>query len=334
MWAMPSLVKEYQPEKILIITSGGDSPGMNAAIRAVVRSAAYFDISVLGADRGFTGLVENRLKEMTPRSVANILHRGGTVLKTDRCEAFHDPAIRAAAGERLKQQQIDGVVVIGGDGSLTGAHLLAVETGVPVVGLPGTIDNDIAGTEDSIGFDTAVNTALDAIDRIRDTAHSHERVFLVEVMGRSSGFIALAVGIAGGAEAVLLPDSPVDMAVLVQGLNESKARGKNSSLIVVAEGHDSAMTTNLVNTLSERGHQARACILGHIQRGGSPTGHDRVLASCLGASAVDHLCAGYTDVMIGIQQGKIVTVPLTRVTEESRALPEGLMVLASILGNR
>ncbi len=333
MWDLPVLPVLRQPRKLVIVTSGGDSPGMNAAIRAVVRSAIHRGIRVLGSDKGYTGLVDDDLQPMGTASVGNILHRGGTVLKSDRCEDFKRPEVRAEAGRLLRQRGVDGLVVIGGDGSLTGAHLLAAETGIPVVGLPGTIDNDIYGTDDTIGFDTAVNTGLDAIDRIRDTAHSHERVFLVEVMGRSSGFIALAVGIAGGAESILLPDAPVDLPDLVERLNQSKKRGKNSSLIVVAEGHDPQLTQGLAARLSEHGHQARACILGHIQRGGSPTGHDRVLATCLGASAVDHLCAGQSDIMLGVQHGRISAVPLHDVVSNRKALPVGIMELAQVLAH-
>ncbi|MCC5857230.1 MAG: 6-phosphofructokinase [Ectothiorhodospiraceae bacterium] len=333
MWNLPVLPRVHQPRRLVIVTSGGDSPGMNSAIRAIVRSAIHQGIGVLGSDRGYTGLVDDELRPMNTASVGNILHRGGTVLKSDRCDAFRQPDIRARVARQLRERQVDGLIVIGGDGSLTGAHLLATETGLPVVGLPGTIDNDISGTEDTIGFDTAVNTALEAIDRIRDTAHSHERVFLVEVMGRSSGFIALAVGLAGGAEAILLPDCRVDLPGLVRRLNLSKRRGKNSSLLVVAEGHDPRLTSRLAEQLSENGHQARACILGHIQRGGSPTGHDRLLASALGASAVDHLCAGHSDIMLGIQRGVITAVPLDEVAGRSKPLPTGILELAHILAN-
>ncbi len=331
MWNLPVLPRVRQPRRIVIVTSGGDSPGMNPAIRAVVRSAIHCGIEVLGSDRGYTGLVEDELRPMNTASVGNILHRGGTVLKSDRCDAFREPTVRARVAQALHKRGVEGLVVIGGDGSLTGAHLLAEETGFPVIGLPGTIDNDIYGTDDTIGFDTAVNTGLEAIDRIRDTAHSHERVFLVEVMGRSSGFIALAVGLAGGAESVLLPDCRIDVPELVQRLNLSKRRGKNSSLIVVAEGHDPQLTARLAGQLTEHGHQARACILGHIQRGGSPTGHDRLLASTLGASAVDHLCADKGDIMLGVQAGCIAAVPLRDVAGLRKPLPTGILDLARIL---
>ncbi|MEX0732291.1 MAG: 6-phosphofructokinase [Aquisalimonadaceae bacterium] len=331
MWELPDLPVTWRPKRLVIVTSGGDAPGMNAAIRAVVRTALGHGIDVLGSDRGYTGLVEDELQPMGLSSVGNILHRGGTILRSDRSEAFHRPEVRARVAEQLRARNVEGLVIIGGDGSLTGAHLLCLETGLPVIGLPGTIDNDIFGTEDTIGFDTAVNTGLEAIDRIRDTAHSHQRVFLVEVMGRSSGFLAVAVGIAGGAEHILLPDMEPDVDALVESLAISKQRGKTSSLIVVAEGHDDQLTPRLAKQLSNRGHQARACILGHIQRGGSPTGHDRILASSLGASAVDHLCAGYSDVMLGVHSGRICTIALSDVISRRKPIPDGALDLARML---
>lgn len=328
MWNSQSLPVTWRPQRLAIVTSGGDAPGMNAAIRAVVRTALSYGIEVFGAERGYTGLVENTLNPMSLSSVGNILHRGGTILKSDRCEAFHEVAVRGMVADQLHARGVDGLVVIGGDGSLTGAHLLCRETGLPVIGLPATIDNDIFGTEDTIGFDTAVNTGLEAIDRIRDTAHSHQRVFLVEVMGRSSGFLAVAVGIAGGAEHILLPDVTPDVNTLVESLTVSKARGKTSSLVVVAEGHDDQFAARLARELSDHGHQARACILGHIQRGGSPTGHDRILASTLGASAVDHLRAGYSDVMLGISGGEIQPVALSDVISQRKPMSPGALDLA------
>lgn len=331
MWELQNLQVTWQPQRLVVVTSGGDAPGMNAAIRAVVRTALSHGIEVLGADRGYTGLVENTLNSMSLSSVGNILHRGGTILRSDRCEEFHKATVRAEVALQLRARGVDGLIVIGGDGSLTGAHLLSLETGFPVIGLPATIDNDIFGTDDTIGFDTAVNTGLEAIDRIRDTAHSHQRVFLVEVMGRSSGFLAVAVGIAGGAEHILLPDAAPEVSALVEKLTISKARGKTSSLVVVAEGHDDQFAARLARELSERGHQARACILGHTQRGGSPTGHDRILASTLGASAVDHLRAGYTDVMLGINGGAIGTVALSNVISRRKPAPLGGLELARIL---
>ncbi len=333
MWDLPQLPAVHQPERIAVVTSGGDAPGMNAALRAVVRTACARGIEVLGAERGYTGLVDNTLRPLSVASVGNILHRGGTMLKSDRSEAFRDPAVRRRVAAHLRTRNVAALVVIGGDGSLTGAHLLSRETGLPVVGLPGSIDNDIHGTEHTIGFDTAVNTALEAIDRIRDTAHSHERVFLVEVMGRSSGILATAIGLAGGAEIILMPDSPVVIDELVTGLTASRQRGKTSSLIVVAEGQDPGFTPDLAQQLSARGHQARGCILGHVQRGGSPTGRDRLLATCLGASAVDHICGGVHDVMLGIRDGRICATALADVISRSRESRTTMLELARMLSN-
>lgn len=331
MWTPPEIPVTQTIRRLAVVTSGGDAPGMNAAVRAITRTAGSRGIEVLAAERGFSGLVDGPLRPLSMGSVGSILQRGGTILKTDRCEAFLDPEVRARTADSLRAQGVDGVVVIGGDGSLTGAHHLAQESGLSVVGLPGSIDNDIVGTDDSIGFDTAVNTALEAIDRIRDTAHSHDRLFLVEVMGRSSGFIALSVGIAGGAEAILLPDQAITGDALMTRIAGTRTREKASSLVVVAEGTDPSYTTRLAAELGALGHPARACILGHVQRGGNPSGHDRVLASVLGASAVDHIQGGHTDIMLGIRGGAIATTPLERVGRERKVLPEAWLELARTL---
>lgn len=331
MWTMPPLERTEPIQAVAVLTSGGDAPGMNAALRAVVRTALEREIAVFGVEKGFSGLVSGHLEPLDRASVANILQRGGTFLKTDRSEAFKKPEVRAQVAADLRGRGIGGLVVIGGDGSLTGAHLLQQETGLPVVGVPGTIDNDVYGSDDSIGFDTAVNTALEAIDRIRDTATSHERVFLVEVMGRSAGFIAASVGIAGGAEIVLMPGVPVELDEICQNLRASEARGKRSSLIVVAEGDQPDAVNALTRTLNEKGFQARAAILGHVQRGGSPTGHDRVLASSLGSTAVDHLLAGRSDLMVGVRGADIVAVPLTEVIGYKKPQPLQALELARLL---
>jgi len=330
MWTLPAIPVTRELRRIAVLTSGGDAPGMNAAIRAVTRTACSRGIEVAGIERGFSGLVEGRQQALDMAAVGGILQRGGTILKTDRCADFAAPEVRAAAAARLRADGVDGLIVIGGNGSLTGAHLLATETELAVIGLPGTIDNDIAGTEDCIGFDTAVNTALEAIDRIRDTAHSHERLFLVEVMGRSSGFIAMAVGIAGGAEAIVLPEQYPDAQTVLATLSP---RPKASSLIVVAEGTDPNYTQRLTARLGELGQPARACILGHIQRGGSASGHDRVLASLLGASAVDHLQGGHSDLMLGVRNGRVATTPLAQVADGARELPREWMELAHTLAS-
>ncbi|KAB7627379.1 6-phosphofructokinase [Alkalilimnicola sp. S0819] len=331
MWSLPQLPRTRTLKRIGLLTSGGDAPGMNAAIRAVVRTALSRGIEVRGVQKGYSGLVAGHWVDMDRASVANILQTGGTALKTDRCDAFHDPTVRADTAARLRGAGLEALVVIGGDGSLSGAHLLEQETGFSVLGLPGTIDNDIWGTEDTIGFDTAVNTALEAIDRLRDTATSHERVFLVEVMGRNSGFIAATVGIAGGAEIVITPERPVDDETVLEALNLSQERGKHSSLIVVAEGEDPQFINRLNEHLNAAGYQARACILGHIQRGGSPTGHDRVLASCLGYAAVDHLQAGLSNIMLGVQENRVLGVPLSEVISRRRQTPEALLEVARVL---
>ncbi len=314
MYRLPQLTPSQTLTRIAVLTSGGDAPGMNAAIRAIVRAAASQGVEVFGVYRGYSGLVDGDIRPLNSASVANILHRGGTCLKSDRCEEFHFPAVRQQVAKRLRQLAIDALIVIGGDGSLTGAHLFQQETGFPVIGLPGTIDNDITGTEDCIGFDTAVNTALEAIDRIRDTANSHDRLFLVEVMGRNSGFIAAEVGIAAGAELVLIPDQPVEIDAIRASLDQSRIKGRLSSIIVVAEG-DPGRTQALAADLQASGYEPRVCILGHTQRGGAPTGHDRVLASCLGAMAIVHLQAGISDVMLAVQRDEIVAVPLKQILE-------------------
>jgi 6-phosphofructokinase 1 len=332
MYQIPTFECDNKPEAIAILTSGGDSPGMNPAIRGVVRAALHHGIKVYGVHKGYSGLIIGDLTEMNSASVTNIVQRGGTILKSDRCLAFKDPEVRYQAAEILKEKGIDSLVVIGGDGSLTGAHLLAAENDIRVIGLPGTIDNDIYGTDDTIGFDTAVNTALDAIDKIRDTALSHESLFLVEVMGRNSGFIATHVGIACGAEMIVVPEYEVQIESICFQLASNREQGKGSSgIIVVAEGQTPGLTYSLATQLKQHNQTAKVCILGHIQRGGSPTGHDRVLASCLGASAVDYLCAGYNDVMIGVKNGQIVDTPLKQVIEKGKQLDEALFERALLL---
>lgn len=329
MYTLPDLKQERSFDSIAIMTSGGDAPGMNPAIRGVVRAALSQGIKVYGIQRGYSGLIADDMSTLQSGSVSNIVQRGGTVLKTDRCIAFKDPAVRTAAAEILRRRGIGALVVIGGDGSLTGAHLLQEETGMPVIGLPGTIDNDIFGTDDTIGFDTAVNTALEAIDRIRDTATSHERHFLVEVMGRASGSIAINVGMAAGAEMILVPERAIDVTAISSELAASRRAGTGSSgIIVVAEGPTPGLTVKLAEQLKEQGQDPRVCILGHIQRGGSPTGHDRVLATCMGAMAVSYLCAGYSDIMVGVRDGRIVDVPLDDVIRFRKGLDPSLLDLA------
>lgn len=332
MYKLPALDAVKELKAIAVLTSGGDAPGMNPAIRGVVRAALSHGVRVHGVNRGYSGLIIGDIWEMDSRSVTNIIQRGGTLLKSDRCEAFKDPAVRHQAAEILRERDIDGLVVIGGDGSLTGAALLAEESGIPVVGLPGTIDNDIHGSDDTIGFDTAVNTALDAIDRIRDTALSHERLFLVEVMGRNSGFIATQVGIACGAEMVVIPEVEFKIQSLCFQLANNRVKGEGSSgIIVVAEGPRPGLTYRIAQQLEENDQSPKVCILGHIQRGGSPTGHDRVLASCMGATAVDYLRAGYSSIMVGVQKGEILDVPLKEVLERKKPLDGEWIAMTSLL---
>jgi 6-phosphofructokinase 1 len=314
--------------RIGLLTSGGDAPGMNAAIRAVVRHALGCSLEVIGIRRGYAGLLAGELQPLTRAGVANIIQRGGTLLGTSRSAEFARPDGRARAAEVLGRAGIEGLVVIGGEGTFHGATLLAEEQGVPVVGVPGTIDNDVYGTDFTIGFDTAVNTALDSIDRIRDTAASHERLFLVEVMGRTCGEIAMGVGVAGGAEDVLIPEIPTDILVLAASIRQSWERGKRSSIIVVAESGAQGHSIRLAEEIGRlTGLEPRVCVLGHIQRGGTPTARDRVLASRLGSAAVDMLLEG-GGAMAGEACGTVARVPLRDTWERKRAAPTALLTLA------
>jgi 6-phosphofructokinase 1 len=331
MLTLPKLPVKRKLKSIAVLTSGGDAPGMNAAIRSVVRYSLARGCEVYGIPKGYSGLVDGRMIQMTPSSVANIIQRGGTILKTDRCMQFYEKSVRREAATLLRRKGIDGLVVIGGDGSFTGAHLLENETEFPTIGVPATIDNDIAGTDDTIGFDTAVNTALDAIDRIRDTASSHDRIFLVEVMGRSSGFIASDVGISGGAETILVPEKKQSLKSICDMIDRGIRRGKTSSIIVVAEGQTPGLSSRVAESLSKRGYSSRVCILGHTQRGGSPTAHDRGLASVLGASALAHLMAGNSNAMVGVQNGQVALVPFKKVIGKRKNLQSEILNFAQVL---
>jgi 6-phosphofructokinase 1 len=306
---------------------------MNAAVRAVVRTAIQKGIEVYGIVRGYQGLLEGEMTPLSASSVANILQRGGTVLKTARCEEFHKRSARKAAGELLKRKNIDALVVIGGDGSFHGAHLLENETGIRCIGVPGTIDNDIYGSDDTIGFDTAVNTAIDSIDRIRDTANSHDRIFVVEVMGRSSGYIGLLTGIGGGAETILIPEERESISSICKTIERGIQRGKSSSIIVVSEGEVPGYAQNVADELEQKGYHSKVCILGHIQRGGTPSAHDRMLATVLGSSAVQYLLAGKSDAMVGTQNGKVVIVPFKQVVNRKKKFPKDLYQLAQIVSS-
>lgn len=287
-------------KKLIVLTSGGDAPGMNAAIRAVVRTAHYSGVKVFGCLQGFQGLVDRTIRPLEPESVANCIQLGGTILKAGRCQAFLKKDTRDRCREFLAEEGIDGMVVIGGNGSFQGAALLSSEGGPPLIGIPGTIDNDIQNTDYTIGYDTARNTALQAIDKIRDTASSHDRHFLVEVMGRSSGFLALDVGLAGGAELILLPEFPITIKALAEKIMQPR-RKKQSSIVVVAENDNPGRTMQMAAELEEiTGVQYRVCILGHTQRGGSPTLLDRKVASVMGNMAVQGLLSGESHRMVGM----------------------------------
>ena len=298
--------------RIAVLTSGGDAPGMNAAVRAVVRTGIYNGLEVYGVMRGYQGLIEEDIFQMQSRSVANIIQRGGTILKTARCKEFYTYEGRKKASENLQKRGIDGLVVIGGDGSFRGAASLSQEFGIACIGLAGTIDKDISGTDFTIGFDTAVNTAVDAIDKIRDTADAHDRLFIVEVMGRDSGYIAIYSGIATGAGNILIPERKTDMETVIAFLEERERRKKLVNIIVVAEGDEFGGANEVARFVKERlPHlDTRVCILGHIQRGGSPSALDRVIASRMGYQAVECLIEGRYNVFVGILNNKLNYVPL------------------------
>jgi 6-phosphofructokinase 1 len=307
-----------------ILCSGGDSPGMNCAIRAVVRTALFHKIKVTGIKRGYAGLLRGEFQAMNLSSVGNIIQRGGTILQTSRSPEFMKPEFRKKAVEILRAQSIDALIVIGGDGSFNGAMALWKEHQYPVIGIPGTIDNDISNTDYTIGFDTAVETAIEAVDRIRDTAHSHARTFLVEVMGRNSSAIALKVGVCTGAENILLPHDKVNYKKIVDDIHRGISRGKESSIIIVAEGPVAGRSYEIQNILKDMYHMdAHVAILGHIQRGGSPTGDDRFIASQMGNLAVESLIAGKFPVVTVVQKGKVLTTDLSNcVTKQDHNFTE------------
>ncbi len=317
---------------IAVLTSGGDAPGMNACVRAIVRSATANGVQVTGICRGYAGLIAGDFREMGPRSVSNVIQTGGSMLKSSRCPEMKTPEGRRRGAENLRKAGVEGLVVIGGNGSSAGAHALAVESDLRVVSCASTIDNDLWGTDFTIGFDTAVNTALDAIDRLRDTAHSHERVFFVEVMGRDAGFIALASGIGGGAEVIFLPEERGEAARAARVLEEGRRKGKKSFIFVVAEGEQPGGAIELAKSVQAlSGLEFRVAILGHIQRGGSPSARDRVLATRLGVAAVEALLAGKTDAMVGEQGGQLVHVPLADAISKKKPLDPALVRIVDLL---
>ena len=318
-----------------VLTSGGDSPGMNAAVRAVVRTGIYHGLGVFGIMRGYAGMIEDDIIEMNGRSVANIIQRGGTILKTARSKEFMERAGREKAYYNLKKRNIDGLIIIGGDGSFRGAQTFSNEFDIPCIGLPGTIDKDIAGSDTTIGFDTAVNTAVEAIDKIRDTMDAHDRLFIVEVMGRDAGYIALHSGIATGAENILIPETKTDIEAMIASLTEKEKRKKLVNLIVVAEGDEfggAAKVAEIVKA-SLPNADVRVCVLGHIQRGGSPTCEDRLVASHMGYYAVESLLIGRNNVMVGVVNNKIHYTPLDKAVKEKQKIGQEWMKIVKILAS-
>ena len=306
--------------KIAVLTSGGDAPGMNAAIRAVVRTCSYHDVEVLGIYRGFQGMIEDDFVELNARSVRNIINKGGTFLKSARSEGFRTKEGRESAYNNLTKNGVEALVVIGGDGTFTGALSFSQEFGFPVMGIPGTIDNDIYGTTHTIGYDTALNTVVDAIDKIRDTASSHNRMFFVEVMGRDSGFIALNSGIGGGAERIIIPEKNIPAEVLLEDIDRGKRRGKTSNIIVVAEGNTAGKAVFELKEYVEQKrpeYDIRVSVLGHMQRGGAPTCYDRVLATRMGVKAVESLLEGKSQYMVGINNDRMELIPLEKAVKEN-----------------
>ena len=324
---------EYKLKCIGILTSGGDAPGMNAAIRSVTRAAIFNGIRVKAIYRGYKGLITGEIKEFQTQNVSNIIQQGGTILKTARCDEFKTPEGRKLAYETMKKEGIDALVVIGGDGTFTGARVFAQEFNIPIIGLPGTIDNDLFGTDSTIGYDTALNTIVEAVDKIRYTASSHERLFFIEVMGRDAGFLALNSALASGAEAAIIPERETKVDQLAELIQNGFRKSKNSSIVIVAESE----VTGGANGLAERmhreypGYDVRVTILGHIQRGGSPTAYDRTLASRMGVAAIDALMDEQRSIMIGIVNDEIVHVPFTKAIKDDKPVNERLLGVLQML---
>ena len=322
-------------KRIGVLTSGGDAPGMNAAIRAVIRAAAYNDLEICGIRRGYQGLIDGEIERLGPRDVGGIINRGGTFLYTARCQPFYEREGRVVAAKNLEQHGIEGLVVIGGDGSYRGAMALHNEFGIKCIGMPGTIDNDIGGTDYTIGYDTALNIAVEAIDRVRDTAESHGRIFFVEVMGRHSGYLAMMSGIAGGAEDILVPENPTEIERLIEHLRVGQAKGKKSAIVVVAEGDDAGNAIEVAKQVAEASEfkKSRVVVIGHLQRGGTPTAFDRILASRLGVRAVEALLEGVSGKMAGISGGQVVLRPLSEAWEFRSVFDPNFLRLAHVLAS-
>ncbi|WP_372746100.1 6-phosphofructokinase [Lutibacter sp.] len=320
-------------KKIAVLTSGGDAPGMNAAIRAVVRACTYYRVDCIGVYRGYQGLIEGDMESLSARHVSNIINRGGTILKSARSEEFRTKEGRAKAYENLKKAGVGALVIIGGDGTFTGGLKFIEEFNFPVVGIPGTIDNDIYGTDNTIGYDTALNTVVEVIDKIRDTASSHNRLFFIEVMGRDAGFIALNAGIGAGAEEILIPEKNLGLDRLVESLDKSREKGKTSSLVVVSEGDKIGKNVfELADFIKEKYpfYDIRVSVLGHMQRGGSPSCYDRVLASRLGVAAVEALLDRTSGVMVGITNNEVTSVGFNKAIKMNHDINEELLKVAEI----
>lgn len=320
-------------KRIAVFTSGGDAPGMNAAIRAVVRTAAYHDLHVYGIERGYEGMINGELKRMERRDVANIIHRGGTILRTARSKRFFEAEGRKQAYESLQAFDIDACIAIGGNGTFTGANIFSKEYNLPFIGIPGTIDNDLYGTDFTIGFDTSVNTAMDAVDKIRDTADSHDRLFFVEVMGRHSGYIALHTGIGTGAGCILIPEEATSVEELISSLRKSIKRGKLFSVVIVAEGCEMGGAAAIAEQVKEEVSDLdpKVTIIGHLQRGGAPTASDRLLASRLGHAAVNQLLDGREDVMVGVMNDQIICTSFEDAITREKSPNHDLIAMAKVL---
>jgi 6-phosphofructokinase 1 len=321
-----------QIKNIGVFTSGGDAPGMNAAIRAVVRTGLYYELEVTGIRRGYEGMIKGEMVPMNRKSVSNIIQRGGTILKTARSDEFRTPEGRQMAYDQLKKNGVDALVGIGGDGTFTGARVFSEEFDIPIVGLPGTIDNDLQGTDFTIGYDTAINTVIDAVDKIRDTAESHDRLFIVEVMGRDSGLIALRTGIAAGAEAILIPETKTNINALFDKLERGR-KDKSSKIVIVAEAEEAGGAFEIARQVREKypNYDTRISILGHIQRGGRPSCMDRVLASRVGVAAVEALMSGHRNELIGLVNNEIAYTPFEHAIKHHGDINPNLLKIVEIL---
>ncbi len=321
----------YSMKCVGVLTSGGDAPGMNAAIRAVTRTAIFNNLKIKAIYRGYRGLITGEIVSFQTESVSNIIQHGGTIIKTARCMEFQTPEGRKQAYDNLQKEGIDGLIVIGGDGTFTGARIFGMEFNFPIVGIPGTIDNDLYGTDTTIGYDTALNTIVQAVDKIRDTASSHERLFLVEVMGRDAGFLALYGAIASGAEAAIIPEISTKVDQLEQLIQHGFRKSKNSSIVLVSESEITGGAMGIAARLKEKGYNPHVTILGHVQRGGSPTANDRILASRIGVAAVDALLDEQRSIMIGVVNNEIVHVPFNKAIKDEKPVDKYLFDVLRLL---